>query len=70
MRRWLSRKVRNRVVVYTTDGRTFEGVLDAESADGLVLIVASLNGQQLPGQLFFPREQVSFVQLPPVDVLR
>ena len=70
MRRWRRSKVRARVVVYTTDGATFEGVLETESLDGVVLMVAALNETKLPGHVFIPRDRVSFVQIPPAEVLR
>ena len=57
-------------MVYTVDGNTFEGVLETDSGDGLVLLVGSFEGTELPGQLFIPRERVAFVQIPPGEVLR
>lgn len=66
--RWLERVLRRRVVVHTKDDMSFDGSLWETTDDGLILRAAQLlntNGAPtaLPGEVFVPRPNVSFVQL-------
>lgn len=66
-RRWTSRLEKRKVIVHTADG-SIDGVLLVTGTDGLVLADATYLGDdektEVAGELFVPREKVSFIQVP------
>ena len=66
---WLRAATLRRVIVHTTEDRSFEGLIGLVSPDGLVLRAAKLleggRSTSLGGEIFIPRSQVLFVQGPP-----
>lgn len=67
--RWLARAMRRRLLVHLTPeagGHTIDGRLARVDADGVVLAPASLSdtGVELGGDVYVPRERISFVQAP------
>jgi hypothetical protein len=66
---WLDDLEAERLIVITTEGKTFEGNLMAVASDGLILTAAQLrDGEQHPlaGDVFIPREKIRLVQRPGV----
>jgi hypothetical protein len=67
-RRWVKKCTLARVFVHTTAEDTIEGVLTGEYADGISLRDARYHkddgGVSLKGEVFIPRSQVRFVQVP------
>jgi hypothetical protein len=66
-RNWLKKQLSTRVVVYTTEEQTLDGVLDIVAADGLVLLdtrVRSDGDVTLAGLVYVPRDKVRIVQIP------
>lgn len=67
-RRWAPKLEKRKVIVHTTDG-SIDGVLMVTARDGLVLSAATYlddERPQLAGEMFIPRAQVAFIQVPPV----
>lgn len=65
-RNWLQTRKHDRVIVYTTENDTLDGLLEAVAADGLVLWdsrVQSDQGVPLGGEVFVPKDKVRFVQV-------
>jgi hypothetical protein len=68
-RRWAPRLEKRKVIVHTTDG-SIDGVLMVSARDGLVMQSATYlddgtgENPKLAGELFVPREKVSFIQVP------
>ena len=64
---WLRLKTRRKVVVHLTDSNTVEGLLRRSAPDGLVLEAAQYHDTERPvplsGDVFLPRDRVSFVQV-------
>lgn len=65
--RWLRRQFLQRVLVHSSTGQTFEGLLAGSARDGLVLRAVTLlddGGGKVPlsGEIFVPREKVLFLQ--------
>ena len=66
---WLADLEAERLVVVTTEGKTFEGNLMAVAADGIVLTAAQLRDTDqhpLAGDVWIPREKIRLVQRPGV----
>lgn len=64
---WLGTKVRRRVIVHTTDERSYDGLLELVADDGLILVGARMlseGGVTVAGEQFIPRPNVLFVQIP------
>jgi hypothetical protein len=63
---WLDAVTRRRLLVQTTDGQTIEGSLARVDADGIILAPArhSDSGQDLAGEVWVPRDRVSWIQGP------
>lgn len=64
---WLERKIRHRIIVHTIDERSYEGLLELTAEDGVILVGTRMlteGGMQVAGEVFIPRSQVLFVQLP------
>ncbi len=68
---WLARVERREIIVHTSDGQSFRGLLDAEEIDGLALRAVKLLGDSgdvpLGGEVFIPRARIEFVQSVPVE---
>lgn len=67
-RRWLKRQVLTRVIVYTTEGSTLDGVLAEDAKDGIVLRHVKVvpdqgDPQPVPGSVFVAREHLDFLQV-------
>lgn len=65
-RNWLQTRKRDRVIVYTTEGDTLDGLLNEVAPDGLVLWDARVQSDQgvaLSGEVFVPKDKVRFVQV-------
>lgn len=73
MAKWLDGRVKRRVAVHTSDGKSLLGVLVAAYPDVLVLRHARIldPGSDTPpaldGDAAVPRKNVSFVQVLPAD---
>lgn len=66
-RGWLGHQCGRHVIVHETDDRSLAGTLITVGRDGLVLRGATYleeEGTALAGEVFLPRDRVSFVQLP------
>lgn len=66
-KRWAPSLEKRKVIVHTADG-SIDGVLMVIARDGLVLRSATYldddTKPELAGELFVPREKVSFIQVP------
>mgnify|MGYP000492361562 CR=1 FL=1 len=65
---WLDRVTAERIIVHTSDGVTYDGLLRETTVDGLLLAGAKLIEQSGPtplsGETFVPRSRVAMVQRP------
>jgi hypothetical protein len=62
---WLEESIHRRLIVHTTDDRSIRGLLRLAADDGLLLWGAELLEKEpvkLAGDVFVPRDKVSFVQ--------
>lgn len=72
---WLARLQRRTVLVNTTDGETFRGVLDDDPNEQHFCILISARlvqaegvSSRLEGEVWIPREKVHFLQVLPAEV--
>lgn len=64
-RNWLEQRRCDKVIVHTTDKVSLGGVLMSTGRDGIVLTAVRYledEGVELGGEVFVPREKVSFMQ--------
>jgi hypothetical protein len=68
--RWVREHYLRRVLVHTTDGATFDGLLQSSERAAVVLVQAtytsSATEQSVPlaGETYVPRERIAFMQRP------
>jgi hypothetical protein len=65
---WLTARVKQSITVHKLDGMTLSGVLEHADVDGVTLravVLREANNVSTPlaGEVWIPREQVSFAQL-------
>lgn len=69
-RGWLDKQTARRVIVHMSTDVTLEGALVVSARDGVVLRAAEVKGEpgrggaELAGEIFVPRDQIVFMQLP------
>lgn len=66
---WLASATRRRIIVHTKTDQTFDGILETEYVDGVLLrsvslVESSSKSTPLPGEVRIHRDNVAFVQSP------